>query len=74
MNVSTVRWWVVRFSSGDSNSGSLLLVQIFMSTVCRLLFIAGKKCIMNGSDYVAKECFVAKNLMYQKGYLALFIC
>ena len=41
VDVSTVRWWVVRFSSGDSNSGSPPLVQIFMSTACRLLFTAG---------------------------------
>jgi len=33
---------VVRFSSGDSNTASPLLVQIFMSAACGLLFIAGK--------------------------------
>ena len=38
VNVSTVRWWVVCFS----NSGSPLLVQIFMSTTCMILFITGK--------------------------------
>jgi len=27
---------------GDSDSGSLLLVRIFMSEACRLLFIAGE--------------------------------
>ena len=32
VDVSTVRQWVVCFISGDSNSGSPLLVQIFMST------------------------------------------
>jgi len=37
---NTVRQRVVRFSIG--NSGSLLLVHIFMSMVCRLLLIAGK--------------------------------
>ena len=40
VDVSTVRWWLVRFSSG--NSGSLPLVQIFASTVCKLLYITGK--------------------------------
>ena len=43
VDVSTVRQWVVRFSSGDS--GSPLLVQTafsFTSTACRLLFIAGE--------------------------------
>ena len=33
-NVSTVKWWVVCFSSGNSNSGSPVLVQIFMSAAC----------------------------------------
>jgi len=33
---------VVHFSSGDSNSGSPLLVQIAMSVACRLLFITGE--------------------------------
>ena len=41
MNMSTVRQWVVHFSSVDSDSGLLPLMQIFMSVACRLLFIAG---------------------------------
>ena len=40
VNVSTVRWWVLRFSNG--NNGSLLPVQVVTRTACRLLFIAGK--------------------------------
>lgn len=40
VNVSTVRWQVVHFSSGNSNSGSLPVVKIFTSAACRLLFIA----------------------------------
>jgi len=40
VDVSTVRSWVVHFSSGDS--GSPLLVQIFTSVAHSLLFIAGK--------------------------------
>jgi len=39
-DVSTVRQWMVRFSSGDS--GSPPLVQMFMSTECRLLFTAAE--------------------------------
>ena len=39
-NVLTLRQWVMCFSSGDS--GSPLLVQIFTSAACRLLFAAGK--------------------------------
>ena len=39
-DVSTVRQWMVRFSSGDS--GSPPLVHIFTSTACRLWFITDK--------------------------------
>ena len=42
MDVSTLRWWVVCFSSGSSYSRSPLLVQIFMSVACKLLFTADK--------------------------------
>ena len=42
VDVSAVRWWVVRFSSGDSDSRSSLLVQIFTSMARRFLFIAGE--------------------------------
>ena len=38
VDVSTVRRWVVHFSSGESNSRSPPLVQM----ECRLLFIAGE--------------------------------
>ena len=37
---STVGWWMVHFTSGDGGSPPLL--QIFTSSVCRLLFITGK--------------------------------
>ena len=40
VSVSTMRW-TVHFS-GDSNSGSPLLVHIFTSTSCRLLLITGE--------------------------------
>jgi len=41
VDVSTVRPWVVYFSSG-SNSGSPLLVHLFTSTACKLLFTASE--------------------------------
>lgn len=41
MDVSTVRQYMVCFNSGDCDSGSSLLVQMFMSETCRLLFITG---------------------------------
>ena len=36
--------WLMHFISGDSNTGSPLLVQIFTSTTCWLLFITSEKC------------------------------
>ena len=42
VDVSTLRQWVVRFSSSDGVCGSPPLVQILTSAACRLLFIAGK--------------------------------
>ena len=37
-----VRWWEVCFNCSNSYCGSPLMVQIFSSKVCRLLFITGK--------------------------------
>ena len=42
VDVGAVRQWRMCFSSGDSDSGSPLLVQICMSAACRLMFIAGE--------------------------------
>ncbi len=40
--VSTARLWMVCFSSGETASGSLPQVQVFMNEACRLLFVAGE--------------------------------
>ena len=40
IDLNTVTQGVVHFNSGDSNSGSSLVVWMFMSTACRLLYIA----------------------------------
>lgn len=42
VDVSIVKWWVLHINSGDSDRGSVPLVQIFTSTVYRLLYITGK--------------------------------
>jgi len=42
VDVSTVRRWVLRFSSGNSDSGSPPLGQIFTSRECRLFLITGE--------------------------------
>ena len=42
VDVNSIRQWVVCFSSGDSESDSPLLVHIFRSAACRLLFMDGE--------------------------------
>ena len=41
VNVSTLKWQLVHFSSGN-HTGAPPLVQIFTRVACRLLFITGK--------------------------------
>jgi len=49
----------------DENTGrSPLLVQVFMSMACRLLFIAGENVQLTVVT-VEKQCFVAENFLYQ---------
>ena len=68
MDVSTVRWWVVHFSSGSSNEKD----KPCSRHTCRFLRAqhAGSssllaKCTASVGDYVEKWCFVAENLLYQ---------
>ena len=42
MEVSSVRQWLLCFSSGKSDGGPPLPVQIFASVACKLLFVAGE--------------------------------
>ena len=42
MDVNTVRWWVVHFSSVAWDTGSPPLLQIVKSAACRRLFTAGE--------------------------------
>ena len=62
VDMSRVRWCVVHFSSG--NSGSPLLLQIFMSTACRLLYIASENAELMVVTVLKKECFVAENVLH----------
>lgn len=45
-------YFSLHFSSGDSKSGTPPLVQMFVNTACKFLFISSKKCLANGGDYV----------------------
>ena len=55
MDVSTLRWWVVYFNSGDSDmkdkSGMYALVHHWW------------KYIVNGNDYIEKSYFIAESLL-----------
>lgn len=53
---STVTWWVLHFSSGNSDCGSLLVVQIFMRVACKFFFISGE----NGGVMVMVVEYVEK--------------
>ena len=74
VDVSTVRQWMVHFSSNGSNSGSPLLVQICLSAACRLLFIAGKNAqlmvvvMLKNSVLQLRMCFI------ESYYCAVCIC
>ena len=69
MDGSTVRWWVMCFSSGDRSSGLPLLVQIFMSMLCRLFSLLGKN-VQVMVVTVEKWGLVAENMLYQ----IVFLC
>ena len=58
----------MHFSSGDNHSMSLPLVQIFMSTTCRLLFIDGENAQLMVVTVLKVKSLVGENL-----YIVLFI-
>ena len=68
-----MRWWVVLFSCGDSDSVSPPLVQIFTSTTCKLFFITSKKCIIKGGDYIEKIFFCSWEFALSRSVIVLFV-
>lgn len=65
MYVSTVRPWLLCFSSGDRDNELLPIVQVFIVVASRLLFIADKNSYVTMIDYVEKQCFGVENFLYQ---------
>ena len=68
MDVSTVRRWVVHFSSGHSGIKTSHILdgrEDFRKRSMQALVHCWPKCIANGGDYVEKECFVTNKLFYQ---------
>ena len=67
-DVSTVRWWVVCFSSSGNNvkdkSHSGHRADFYKCSM-QVLVHCWQKCIVNGGDCVEKHRFVAENLLSQ---------
>ena len=63
VDVSTVKQWVAHFSSGDSTSRSPLLVQVFTSVACGLLFTAGENAQL--MVVTVLKTSIAGNVLYQ---------
>jgi len=71
VDVSTVKQWAVHFSSGDSNSGSPLLVQMFTSMTRRLLLLAGENTQLMVMT-VVKSSVLHQIVLLHSMYLLLF--
>ena len=66
MDVSTVRWWVMHFISGNSN----LKDMPHSKWPCTAVTLQNGDCLdeliyASTGEYVAEQCFVAENLDYQ---------
>ena len=73
VNVGTVRWWLVHFSS--EHSGLPLLVQIFTNMAYRLLVITGKTAELMVMTTLRKKksVFLPDILLYQIALL-YYLC
>jgi len=62
VDVSTVRWWVMHFSSSDGNGVISTGADCFECGMWGLVHHWGK-CIANGGECIEKQHFVAENLL-----------
>jgi len=62
VDVSTVKWWVLHFSSGDSASSHA--GADFYERNVQAGVHCWQNCTTNGGDYDEKNSFVAENLLY----------
>ena len=77
VGVSTVRWWVVHFNSGDCSvcerqANFWKAMQIFMSMACRLLFIAGKNAMLMVMTMLEKS--VLQQIISFISVIVLLVC
>jgi len=68
--VNTVRWWVVHFNSNDS--GSPLLIQIFMRATCKFLLIADENTQLTAVT-ILKTVFCSWEFALLNGVLVVFV-
>ena len=71
VDVSTMRQWVVHFSSGKMSRVPDSRADFFEHGMQDLIHHRWKY-ISNGGDCVEKQCFVAENLLYQIALLCSF--
>lgn len=64
MDISTVRQWVLHFSSGNTRISNFSICANFYKYSMQALH-CWLKCIANGGEFVDKDCFAAENLCYQ---------
>ena len=77
-----IKWWMwaqwgdgwCHFSSGDNNSGSPSLVQIFTSTACRLLFIAAENAGLMVVTMLENRVLNVRVCSIKWCYCSLYIC
>ena len=76
VDVSTVRQWVVHFSSGNSDSGSLPLVKTFMNTAWWLFqhLIAVANAYLMVVTVLKNSILSLRMCSIKSGYCALCIC
>ena len=72
VNVSTVREWVVSFSSGDSNNGSAFAGTDYLEYGMQALVHLWWKRIASGDDCTEK-CFVVENLFLRSSVIVIFV-
>ena len=74
VDVSTVMLWVVLFHTGNNDSGSALLVQIFTCKACRLLFITGKSASPVVTAMLKNSVLLLRMCPIKHCYCTLCIC
>jgi len=65
VEVNTVKWWVVHFSSGTEQTSNIQNGHADFYESSMQALNCWWECIPNGGDHVEEQCYVAKNLLNQ---------